>query len=443
MKKLIVFVFFTLVFSVLLNAIDSIPNPDSPAYDAYKKSLTYIPREEPVVANVPITYTALSREGLLIPLDGSFSMILAGNDDSYSTIQSLPFTFNLYGTNYTSFYVNNNGNVSFGGAYSDYTSTGFPVNGFPMLAPFWADVDTRPAASGKVWVRIQPHQVTVIWDHVGYYGNQVDKLNTFELIFTDGTDPIIGIGNNVAFSYADMQWTTGSASGGSGGFGGTPASVGINKGDGVYYALIGRFNHAGTDYDGPGGIADGVSYLDNQCFQFVTSLGNNIPPVFNGIPSTVDLFIGDEQSINITAIGPENNQTVYSTVTTNMPEGINYEVTPGNPCQIDIDIQGLISNVGSYVVNLTAYDNGTPVYTSLGSFTINILNRAPVITSQPVTSLLEDDHYLYVITITDPDELYGDGISSVQFLSAPPGMTYNNIEHRVEWLPTNNDVEVS
>jgi len=219
-------------------------------------------------------------------------MILAGNDDGSSGVQSFPFLFNLYGIDYTTFYVNNNGNVSFGGGYGTYTPYGFPVNSYPMLAPFWADVDTRPAASGKVWIRILPHQVTVIWDHVGYYGNQIDKLNTFQVIITDGTDPTIGIGNNVAFSYGDMQWTTGSASGGSGGFGGTPATVGINKGDGVNYALIGRFNHAGNDYDGPGGNADGVSYLDDQVFHFITSVGNNIPPIFNGVPASIELLIG-------------------------------------------------------------------------------------------------------------------------------------------------------
>ena len=35
-----------------------------------------------------------------------------------------------------------------------------------------------------------------------------------------------------------MQWTTGDASGGSGGLGGTPAQVGFNAGDSVNYANI-------------------------------------------------------------------------------------------------------------------------------------------------------------------------------------------------------------
>ena len=42
------------------------------------------------------------------------------------------------------------------------------------------------------------------------------------------------------FLYADgeIQWTTGEASGGTDGLGGTPAQVGFNAGDGVNYAAV-------------------------------------------------------------------------------------------------------------------------------------------------------------------------------------------------------------
>ena len=40
--------------------------------------------------------------------------------------------------------VNNNGVISFSAAVSQFNSQSFPVaNGKPMIAPFWADVDTR------------------------------------------------------------------------------------------------------------------------------------------------------------------------------------------------------------------------------------------------------------------------------------------------------------
>ena len=51
---------------------------------------------------------------------------------------------------------------------------------------------------------------------------------------TDGTHSF------VIFLYANglIQWTTGDASGGSGGLGGTPAQVGFNAGDGVRFAIV-------------------------------------------------------------------------------------------------------------------------------------------------------------------------------------------------------------
>ena len=61
------------------------------------------------------------------------------------------------------------------------------------------------------------------------------QTNTFQCILT--TNERRGF---VLFYYADgeIQWTTGDASGGSGGFGGTPAQVGFNAGDGVRFADV-------------------------------------------------------------------------------------------------------------------------------------------------------------------------------------------------------------
>lgn len=271
MKNMTKIIFTTILAMMIVNFSFSQVDPSSAEYQSMKeKGLIEQPQQvvpaEPITPILPVE-TGERFNGLFVPLDGSFTGPLSYCDDCYFGPFTLPFTFCFYGTNYNQFYINNNGNVSFEGGYGSYSSTGFPVNGFGMLAPFWADVDTRNGLGG-VYYKIEPTRVTVIWDNTGYFSIQGDKRNTFELIFTNGNDPLIGVGKNVAFSYADMQWTTGSASGGVNGFGGIPATVGVNKGDGVKYALVGRFDHEGTDYDGPGGIADGVSYLDGKYYSF-------------------------------------------------------------------------------------------------------------------------------------------------------------------------------
>lgn len=296
MKKIFL-ISFTLIMVILTgNYAFSQVNPNDPEYQSMKEQ-GLIPQPEQVVPVEPIPAIIPSDPGtrdlsLKVPLDGTFTLAMAPNDDGSTGLITLPFTFCFYGTDQTSCYINNNGNVSFGSPYITYSPSGFPIAAFPMLAPFWGDVDTR-GGFGEVWYKITGNRMVVIWNNTGYYFIHGEKRNTFELIFTDGTDPLIGVGNNVAFSYTTMQWTTGDASGGSGGFGGSAATVGVNKGDGVKYNLVGRFDKAGTSYDGPGGANDGVSYLDGKYYAFDACQEDVIiiPP--EGVPvSNWALFIG-------------------------------------------------------------------------------------------------------------------------------------------------------
>ena len=295
MKRTISISMLAFMFAFAGNLAFSQVNPSSPEYQQMKEQGAFpIPEQiapvEPVVG-IPLPESGIRDVGLITPLDGTFALAMGPNDDSFSGLITLPFDFCFYGTTYTTLYINNNGNISFLNPYSTFTPVGFPSNQYIMIAPFWADVDTRNGL-GEVWYKIEPTRMTVIWNNVGYFNVQGDKRNTFELIITDGNDPLIGVGNNVSFSYDDMQWTTGSASGGVGGFGGSPATVGVNKGDGVKYALVGRFDHAGVDYDGPGGANDGISYLDGKQY-FFDACQDDVVVVPPDVPvSNWALFIG-------------------------------------------------------------------------------------------------------------------------------------------------------
>ncbi len=368
------------VFAIFLIAIFSTGylyaqvNPNDPNYQIDKAAGNLPLTPDPVPYNGPIPTMGVlgnhaPNSGLLIPLDGTFTLAMAPNDDGSAGPFSLPFTFCFYGNNETGFYINNNGNVSFGGPYWQYTPSGFPLSGFPMLAPFWADVDTR--SCGNVWYKIEtsPYRVTVIWEEVGYFYNHCDKVDYMELIFTDGNDPLIGIGNNVAFSYNDLQWTTGDITG-NGGFGGSPASVGINSGDGVNFALVGRFDHPGSDYDGPGGNPDGVDYLDNQAFVFNTcNAQTNIPPVPTGFPSMpIVVNVGETYNLTVQFLAPEVGQTVTTVVADGGLSGFTYTSIPGNPSVVTMQLIGSLSNLGAHTVQLTATDDGVPV----GITTVNV-----------------------------------------------------------------------
>lgn len=216
-----------------------------------------------------------SETGFFIELDDTFTQTMEPNDDDSFGPLDLGFTFCFYGTEYNQVYINNNGNISFLNPYYEYSPIGFPSDQYIMIASFWGDVDTRTqpppdVGTGLVWHRLEtdPYRLTLIFDHVGYYNMHADKLNTFQLIITDGNDPLIGIGNNVAFAYEEMEWTTGDASGGVGGFGGFPATVGVNKGDGESHALVGRFDKPGDCFNGPYGAPSCVGYLNYRRYIF-------------------------------------------------------------------------------------------------------------------------------------------------------------------------------
>ena len=55
-----------------------------------------------------------------------------------------PAGLNFFGTSYTSLFINNNGNVTFKAPSSTFTPSQISAGANnPIIAAFWADVDTR------------------------------------------------------------------------------------------------------------------------------------------------------------------------------------------------------------------------------------------------------------------------------------------------------------
>lgn len=162
-------------------------------------------------------------------------------DDIASTRVALGFSVAFYGTTYDSLYVSNNGYVSFTAAQTDFTPYGLGAGyaGQPIIAPFFADVDTRPAASGVVQYGTGfdagRAAFGVTWPGVGYFQLAADRLNTFQLVLVARGDR--GVGDfDILFNYGSIQWEAGYANGGSHGLGGTTASAGWNAGTVSYTA---------------------------------------------------------------------------------------------------------------------------------------------------------------------------------------------------------------
>ncbi len=155
-----------------------------------------------------------------------------GSSDAIDVHRAFPDGLQFFGSSFTELWVNNNGNISFGGSNGTFTPQAFPVASLRMIAPWWGDVDTRgggaPSRNGVYW-SITPGQFVATWHNVGYFSSHDDLQNDFQLILS-AAGP--GVGDfDVEFRYNRCEWTTGDASGGTNGFGGTPAQAGFDAGN--------------------------------------------------------------------------------------------------------------------------------------------------------------------------------------------------------------------
>ncbi len=154
------------------------------------------------------------------------------NDDGFSGPINLGFTLSFFGTNYTQFFANNNGSISFNSGIDAFVPTGPTGATEPVISPYFADVDTRGAASGVLHLRTDiANEIILTWDHVGYFGSHDDKLNTFQLVVRGPAFAIPNGEGSIGFFYQDMPWIATDTS--------TTAAVGFGNGAGASEVLEG------------------------------------------------------------------------------------------------------------------------------------------------------------------------------------------------------------
>ena len=261
-------------------------------------------------------------------------------DDCATDAVPLPFMVNYFGTTYGNTFVSTNGYLTFGQGQGIFTPSGLAegYQGLPIIAAFFADVDTRNPGSAPVVYG--PGQFAgrdafgATWENVGYFANQADKLNSFQLILTNRADT--GAGNfDIYYNYANITWETGSASGGVNGFGGVSAAVGYNAGTG---------NLPGTFFELPGSRVPG-SFLNNGPLPLIT--GTN-----NGNPGQLVFSVRNGQ---VMPGGPSGPPTVQ---VSNVSTGNTAAINLGNLSGEGVEVHG----AGNVTVgNVSAGDRGSGI----------------------------------------------------------------------------------
>ncbi|GAX62663.1 hypothetical protein SCALIN_C38_0026 [Candidatus Scalindua japonica] len=201
--------------------------------------------------------------------NGFNTYTLASNDDESTGEVQIGFTVNFFGLNFSSLFVNNNGNITFDSPLTTYTPFDLTTTGQQIIAPFFADVDTRNSSSVTYGTgTVGGHNAFgVNWENVGYYNQNADKLNSFQLVLIDRSDT--GTGNfDIELNYDKIEWETGDASGGTGGLGGDSARSGYSNGT----------TNAGTFLELPGSAVNGALLDSNMVTGIIHNSNNsNLP----------------------------------------------------------------------------------------------------------------------------------------------------------------------
>jgi hypothetical protein len=239
--------------------------------------------------------------GAVRNIAGSMLNSLPHEDDAPSQVANVGFALNFFGVQASQVFVNNNGNVTFGQALAQFTPTGLNSNngGIPIIAPFFADVDTRPT-NGPVVTFGQGtlcgrRTFAVNWLNVGYFDQHLDKTDTFQLVLIDRSD--VGAGDfDIEFNYNSITWETGDASGGTNGLGGDSAHVGFSNGTGntgTFFELTGSGINGALLNGGADALAGNTMMASTPGrYHFLVRNGNVMmaPPVNNDVTNSTKLF---------------------------------------------------------------------------------------------------------------------------------------------------------
>lgn len=164
----------------------------------------------------------VAHAGAIVTDSGCGDNILSRNDDDIFGPVALGFTVGFGGSSYSQVHIDNNGNVRFRpDPIPWWLIRSWETTTIPVIAPFLADADTRPAGTqpvtyGYITFAGRP-ALCINWVQVGYYDQHADKLNSFQLILVDRSDAG-PISFDIVMNYDSITWEAGAS--GVGGIGG-------------------------------------------------------------------------------------------------------------------------------------------------------------------------------------------------------------------------------
>ena len=165
-----------------------------------------------------------------------------------------------------------------------------------------------------------------------------------------------------------------------------------------------------------------ISISFTGCLSMIFPEPNN-PPVITSTPVETTTM-EETYTYEVEATDPDGDDLTYSLLGT-PPEGMTINENSGV-------ISWTPTATGSYDVVVEVSDGKS---SDIQSFSITVSeppNRAPVISSVPVTSVILGESYTYTVVANDPD---GD-VLTYSLSTFPDGMTINPTTGLISWTPT-------
>jgi len=392
----------------------------------------------------PVTASAAGPNAIITPT-GYAANAVARGDDTANQVVGLPFDMNWNGTSYNQIYINMNGNVTFGAGYTGYNpNTAFSALGQDIMAPFWADVDTRNTAMGQVtYSDITAGNVPTVDGHDAFFVNWIGvgrynytaagntQSNSFQLVIVDRSDT--GAGNfDFMFNYDQMTWDLATTSSSQ------RARVGWGRSDGSAFELPG----SGTAQGSASTLLDtspaATSLIQNEMndqgqlgryvWQVRGGVAPNVLPVLTAGSVVLEgnapgVYAGYTGAGDVTAIDPDGS---IASLTSDLPALLPLGVTPA--LWTATDNRGAVATATQ---SLTVADTTPPTLPALGStshtagvWTSNgVVAVDSAVTTDTCTGVSGVSYVWSLNSAIAPDDTFEPSAASTMSVSVPATTT--------------------
>jgi hypothetical protein len=356
------------------------------------------------------------------------------DDGSSPTAIAFGFNINYFGTEHSSAWVNNNGNLTFGAADSGFTPFGLAGATTAVIAPFFADVDTNVGNVANFGTgTLDGFKIFVVsWPGVECYAaTNPNVLDNFQVILIDRADLGTGVHGDdfqIEFNFNSIQWDAGIATGGNSNCTASPANdaaaVGYSDGTqtaGHYYQLPGSQQS--------GGLLDSNATTGLINNELNSDASSSVPP--SGTPVLGRYIFSVEGGI------PVAPTTVATSLSGGTSSGTNITVAPNVGVKDTATLSGPNAPIAGGTVTYGVYSNNTctTLISSAGTMTVSagVVPNSSAVILAGVGTYYWDAAYSGDV-LNDPSDA---GCSEIETVAIPPATVSTTVDDASGSTPWN------